>query len=54
MVIKNSRIKELLTPKQYEKFQKFMRGQTVREEKGELLIYEGDFLRFIKEFPVID
>lgn len=54
MVIRSTRVKELLTPEQYKKFQKFMHGQTVREENGEFLIYEDDFLRFVKGLLVID
>lgn len=55
-----SDIKEhLLTPAEYEKFTKWMRGQTVGVLGSEgvctlSVVYTGDFVRFINGRPVID
>ncbi len=50
MSIKFERIKEILKPKHYKKFCKFMIGQTMDMEG----VYDDDFLRFVKELEVID
>ena len=50
MSIKEKRIKEILKPKVYKEFCKYMNGQTMDMEG----IYDDDFLRFVKKLPVID
>jgi len=55
MTIPLERIKEVLNEKSYEKFIKFMEGQTVEsDDKGKTVVFEDDFLRFIKKMEVID
>ena len=50
MVIKNSRIKKVLKKSALKDFNNFMTGQTAPIGG----IYDNDFLRWIKEWPVID
>lgn len=50
MTIKFDRIREILKTKAYRDFLKFMEGQTV-EENG---VFDDDFLRFVKKYPVVD
>lgn len=50
MTIPFKRIKEVLTAKAYKDFEKFMTGQTVCGEG----VYDHDFIRWMKEWPVID
>ena len=50
MSIQFKRIKEVLKPKSYKDFLKFMEGQTV-DERG---VFEDDFLKWINEQEVTD
>lgn len=50
MPINFNRIKEILKPKYYKDFNKFMYGQTVCIDG----IYENDFLRWIYKLPCVD
>ncbi|OGD96595.1 hypothetical protein A3F02_03230 [Candidatus Curtissbacteria bacterium RIFCSPHIGHO2_12_FULL_38_9b] len=49
-----SNIKEVLSPKKFAEFEKWMRGQTVGMYKGEGLVYQYDFERFLEGLPVLD
>ncbi len=49
-----SNIKEVLDPKRFGEFEKWIYGQTVGVYKGEHLIYKYDFERFLKGLPVWD
>lgn len=46
--------RELLTPSQYDRFMKFMEGQTCCEVDGVAIVYTRDFERFIRGLPVVD
>jgi len=50
MVIPDKRLKEVLKPKAYADFMKWMEGQTVTMSG----VYDHDFLRWILKQPIID
>ena len=54
MSISLERIKEILKPRQYKNFIKWVGGQTGELINGQLFIYEEDFIRWIRRLPVID
>jgi hypothetical protein len=47
-------VKEVLGPKKFEEFEKWIYGQTVGEYEGKTLIYRIDLERFLKDLPVVD
>ena len=47
-------IEEVLEPEQFAEFANWISGQTVGIYKGECLVYEHDFVRFLKGLPVLD
>jgi len=49
-----SNIKEVLEPEKFTEFANWISGQTVGVFKGESLVYQHDFLRFLKGLPVLD
>lgn len=49
-----SNIKEVLESEEFVKFTNWISGQTVGIYKGKGLVYQHDFIRFIKGLPVID
>ncbi len=49
-----SNIKEVLSPNKFTEFEKWMYGQTVGIYKGESLVYQYDFERFLNGLPVLD
>ena len=50
MSIPFKRLKQILKPKYYKEFSKWMEGQTI-DMKG---VYEHDFLRWVQRLPVTD
>jgi hypothetical protein len=50
VVIRFERIREILNTKAHRQFLKYMKGQTIMEGG----VFEDDFLRFVKKYPVID
>ena len=56
MTIADKRIEEVLKPKAYKNFCKFMQGQTVElgDDGSSAMIFEDDFLCWMKHLPVID
>lgn len=49
------RLKEILKIQSFKDFGKFMEGQTYQMDKdGRSMIYEDDFLRWVKKQKVID
>ena len=55
MDILMKRIAQMLNKKTLKQFEEFMKGQTVvGNMKGETMVFEDDFLRFVHELPVID
>lgn len=46
--------KHILPPSKFEKFKKFMMGQTVAMIGGMSIVYTEDFERFIRGLKVID
>lgn len=49
------RIREILDEDAYDDFNEFMKGQTIEFDKhGKSVIFEDDFLRWIKKLPIID
>jgi hypothetical protein len=54
MSIPASRIREIMKPKAYMEFTKWMRGQTTEMHNGKIHIFEDDFLRWLKHQPVVD
>jgi len=49
-----SNIQEVLSPTKFAEFEIWMRGQTVGMYKGEGLVYQYDFERFLAGLPVLD
>jgi len=49
-----SNIQEVLGLKRFTEFEKWIFGQTVMRYKGEDLIYQDDFIRFLKGLSVLD
>ena len=47
-------IKEVLEPEKFTEFANWISGQTVGIYKGESLVYQHDFVRFLKGLPVLD
>lgn len=47
-------IKEVLDEETSTKFEDWISGQTVGIYEGESLIYQYDFIRFLKGLPVLD
>ena len=55
MTIAFKRIEEVLSKKAMKDFREFMSGQTVEgNKKGETLVFEEDFIRWMNKLPVID
>lgn len=55
MTIPMSRFGEILRPKAFKDFTKFLQGQTTEMDKdGRSLIFEDDFMRWVKKQKVID
>ncbi len=54
MSISFSRLREVMKAREYNKFLKWMRGQTVGLEDGECMVYEDDLLRYLNHEPIID
>lgn len=54
MNIPASRLKEIMKPKAYMEFTRWMRGQTTEIHKGEIHIFETDLLRWLRKQQVID
>lgn len=55
MAIPSARIREILRPRAHKDFLKFMSGQTVEMDRnGRSVIFEDDFLRWVKKQQVID
>tara|TARA_Y100000034_G_C6859671_1_gene391104 strand:- start:1297 stop:1449 length:153 start_codon:yes stop_codon:yes gene_type:complete len=50
MSIPFKRLKQILKPKYYKEFEKWMHGQTM-DEVG---VYEDDFVRWVYGLPVVD
>lgn len=49
-----SDIKKTLTADKFKQFMIYMNGQTIGILKGEKIIYEIDWLRFLKGLPPLD
>lgn len=49
-----SNVKEVLEPEKFTEFADWISGQTVGVYKGEPLVYQHDFQRFLKGLPVLD
>jgi hypothetical protein len=52
--IKSSAIDKYLTPEQLARFNKFITGQTMPFDGGELCVWVCDLKRFLNNLPVID